>query len=337
MTSAPSASSSATASPAGTLFCTDTFWDMYGDRVGAVAPGVDAVLLTGDEPVAEADIARITMTFFSGDAWPERAAPFMRVALDAPGLRWLHSMSAGVDSPVFGMFLERGVRVTTSSGASAEPIAGTVMMYLLALSRNLPQLMRAQAAHEWQPNPYRELAGRSIAVIGYGPIGEHVVRFAGAFGMDPVIVRRAARGDEPAPVRTLAELDDVVASVDAVVVALPLADETRGLISRDVIARMRSDALFVNVGRGELVDQEALTDALRSGRLGGAGLDVFSPEPLPADDPLWDLPNVIITPHNSGTTDGHLERTAMIFLDNLARFGRGDDLRNEVRASEVRA
>ena len=127
----------------------------------------------------------------------------------------------------------------------------------------------------------------------------------------------------------------MVASVDVVVVALPLADETRGLISRDVIARMRPDALFVNVGRGELVDQEALTDALRSGRLGGAGLDVFSPEPLPADDPLWDLPNVIITPHNSGTTDGHLERTAMIFLDNLARFGRGDDLRNEVRASEV--
>ena len=195
------------------------------------------------------------MAFFSGDAWPDRAAPFMRVSLDATNLRWLHSMSAGVDNPVFGMFLQRGVRVTTSSGASAEPIAGTVMMYLLALSRDLPQLTRAQAAHEWQPNPYRELAGRSIAVIGYGPIGEHVVRMAKAFGMHPVIVRRAARGDEPAPVRTLAEVDDVVASVDVVVVALPLADETRGLISRDVIARMRPDALFVNVGRGELVDQ----------------------------------------------------------------------------------
>ena len=123
-----------------------------------------------------------------------------------------------------------------------------------------------------------------------------------------------------------------MASVDVVVVALPLADETRGLISRDVIARMRSDTLFVNVGRGELVDQDALTDALRSGRLAGAGLDVFSPEPLPADDPLWELPNVIITPHNSGTTDGHLERTAMIFLDNLARFGHGTRARNEVSA-----
>ena len=321
--------------PPGALFCTDTFWNQYGHRVRDVAPGVGAVVLTGDDPVADTDIERVTMAFFSSDAWPGRAAPFMRVSLDAPNLRWLHSMSAGVDNPVFGMFLQRGVRVTTSSGASAEPIAGTVMMYLLALSRDLPRLTRAQAAHEWKSNPYRELAGRSIAVIGYGPIGEHVVRLAGAFGMHPVIVRRAALGSEPAPVRNLAELDDVVASVDVVVVALPLADETRGLISRDVIARMRPDALFVNVGRGELVDQAALTDALRSGRLGGAGLDVFDTEPLPADDPLWDLPNVIITPHNSGTTDRHVERTAQIFLDNLARFVRGDDLRNEVHANEV--
>ena len=208
-------------------------------------------------------------------------------------------------------------------------------MYLLALSRNLPRLMRAQAAHEWQPNPYRELTGRSIAVIGYGPIGEHVVRLAMAFGMEPVIVRREARGGEPVPVRTLDELDEVVATVDVVVVALPLAEETRGLISRDIIGRMRADALFVNVGRGELVDQSALTDALRSGRLGGAGLDVFDPEPLPTDDPLWDLPNVIITPHNSGTTEGHLERTAQIFLDNLGRLVRDDVLRNEVHANEV--
>ena len=313
------------------LFCTDTFWDQYGQRVTDAVPGLDVVLLAGDAPVAADDIERITLAFFSGDAWPGRATPFMRVALDATNLRWLHTMSAGVDSPVFGMFLDRGVRVTTSSGASAEPIAGTVMLYLLALSRNLPDVLRAQAVREWRPGPYRELAGRSIAVIGYGPIGEHVVRLAAAFAMEPVIVRRAARGDEPAPVRPLAELADVVADVDVVVVALPLADETRGLISRDVIAGMRSDALFVNVGRGELVDQQALTEALQMGRLGGAGLDVFTPEPLPAEDPLWTLPNVIITPHNSGTTDRHLGRTAEIFIDNLGRLARGEELRNEVR------
>src|SRR6187549_3404042 len=117
-----------------TLFCTDTFIERYGSEVAAIAPELEIVALTGDEPVAATDIARITMAFFSSDAWPERAAPFMRVSLDAPNLRWLHSMSAGVDNPVFGMFTSRGVQVTTSSGASAEPIASTAMMYLLALS-----------------------------------------------------------------------------------------------------------------------------------------------------------------------------------------------------------
>jgi D-2-hydroxyacid dehydrogenase (NADP+) len=314
----------------GVLFCTDTFADRYGDDVRAAAPDLETVALTGDEPVAAADIERITLAFFSSDAWPERAANFLRVALDAPNLRWLHTMSAGVDSPVFGMFMDRGVTVTTSSGASAEPIAGTVIMYLLALSRGLPDLFRAQVDHEWRPRVFRELAGLSIAVVGYGPIGEHIARLAAAFGMNPVIVRRRALGDEPHPVRPLAELRDVVADVDVVAVALPLAPETAGLISEDIIARMRPGALFVNVGRGELVDQSALVAALREGRLGGAGLDVFTPEPLPPGDPLWDLPNVIITPHNSGTSDGTAHRAALIFLDNLARFAAGASLRNTV-------
>jgi phosphoglycerate dehydrogenase-like enzyme len=312
------------------LFCTDAFIDRYGDDVRAAAPDLDIVVLTGDEPISEADLERITLAFFSSDAWPERAPGFFRVALDAPNLRWLHTMSAGVDSPVFGMFTGRGVQVTTSSGASAEPIAATAMMYLLALSRGLPDLFRAQAAHEWRPQRFRELAGLPIAVVGYGPIGEHVARLAAALGMHPTIVRRRAVGDEAYPVRPLADIMSIVADVDAVVVALPLVEETHGLISADVIANMRRDALFVNVGRGELVDQSALTAALRDGHLGGAGLDVFTPEPLPAEDPLWDLPNVIVTPHNSGTSDGTAHRAALIFLDNLARTTAGETLRNLV-------
>ena len=113
-------------------------------------------------------------------------------------------------------------------------------------------------------------------------------------------------------------------------VALPLVDETHGLISADVIANMRESALFVNVGRGELVDQPALTAALRDGHLGGAGLDVFTPEPLPADDPLWDLPNVIVTPHSSGTSDGTEHRAALVFLDNLERLTSGRHMVNLV-------
>jgi phosphoglycerate dehydrogenase-like enzyme len=317
------------------LFCTDTFRVAHRDELATIAPGLEVIEL-GDAEVAPADIDRVTAAFFSDDAWPDRARAFFRIALDAPNLDWLHSMSAGVDSPVFSSLLERGVRVTTSSGASAPPIAGTVMMYLLALSRGLPAWYRAQLAHRWEPAPFRELDGRRLAVVGYGPIGEEVVRLATAFRMDPVIVRRAARGDEPCEVRPLAELVDVVREADAIVVALPLAAGTRGIISSEVIRAMRPDALFVNVGRGELVDQGALTEALASGRLGGAGLDVFDPEPLPADDRLWDLPNVIISPHNSGSSDGSKRRVAEIFLDNLGRFVRGEQLRNELVGEAIR-
>jgi D-2-hydroxyacid dehydrogenase (NADP+) len=312
------------------LFCTDTVLDAYGRRIRSIAPDLEVIALRPGEEIAPADIERITIAFFSNDAWPDRAGAFFTVALATTNLRWFHSMSAGVDSPVFSTFLERGARLTTSSGASAPPIAGTVMLYLLALSRDLPGWLRSQAAHEWAPAPFRELDGQRIVVVGYGPIGQEVVRLATALRMEPVVVRRAARGDEPCPVRPLSELADAVVDADAVVVALPLAPETRRIVSTEVIAAMAEHAVFVNVGRGELVDQAALTDALVSGRLGGAGLDVFDPEPLPADDPLWDLPNVIISPHNSGSSDGTDGRVAEIFLDNLARFVNGEPLRNEV-------
>ena len=312
------------------LFCTDTFHDRYRDRIAAVAPDLAVVTLRQTEEVSQAEIDRITVAFFSNDAWPDRAGSFFKVALQAGGLRWLHSMSAGVDSPVFSMLLERGARLTTSSGATAPPIAGTVMLYLLALSRDLPRWLRAQAAHEWAPSRIHELAGQRIVVVGYGPIGQEVVRLAMAFRMEPVVLRRSARGDEPCPVRPLHEIEDAVRDAGAVVVALPLAPETRGVIGAEVIAAMPSTAVFVNIGRGELVDQSALTDALASGRLAGAGLDVFDPEPLPPEDPLWDLPNVIISPHTSGSSDGSAARVAEIFLDNLGRFVRDEPLRNEV-------
>ncbi|MEQ8840214.1 MAG: NAD(P)-dependent oxidoreductase [Acidimicrobiales bacterium] len=319
--------------PAGSgdvLFCTDTCWQEHGDAIRAVAPDIETVLLSGDAPVSEADRERITVAFFSHDAWPERAADFMGVALRAPNLKWLHSMSAGVDSPVFAMFRDNGVRLTNSSGSSAAPIARTVMMYLLALARDLPRMMRAQTRGEWEWARWTELDGRRVAVLGYGPIGQEVVRLATEFGMEPVIVRRAAHGDEPCETRALSDLTDVVAGVDAVVVALPLTDDTRGLVSTDVIAAMAPHAFFVNVGRGELVDQTALTDALANGRLGGAGLDVTDPEPLPPDDPLWSLPNVIITPHNSGSTDGTSRRAAERFLVNLAAWTTDGTLVSEV-------
>jgi phosphoglycerate dehydrogenase-like enzyme len=312
------------------LFCTDTFWTAHQTQIEAIAPGIEALLLTGDADIGPSDLERITISYFSHDAWPERAASFFGVVTRAPNLSWFHTMSAGVDSPVFGSFLDRGVQLTTSSGTSAKPIARTVMMYLLALTRDLPRMMRAQAASEWAWDRWRELEGQRVAILGYGPIGQEVARLADAFGMEPVIVRRSAVGDEPYEVRPFADLTALAGEVDALVVALPLNDDTRGIVSADVMAAMGRHAFLVNVGRGELVDQPALVEALANGRLGGAGLDVTTPEPLPADNPLWSLPNVIITPHNSGSTDGAVRRADGAFLANLEHRVQGRPLANEV-------
>lgn len=312
------------------LFCSDVFAERHAARLRSIAPGLELVTLDGDEPVDGTDVERITLAFFSHDTWPERAVNFFGVAVRAPHLRWLHTMSAGVDSPVFTSFTDRGVRLSTSSGSSAAPIARTVMMYLLALSRDLPGMIRAQDRAEWSWHEWSEIGGRSIAIAGWGPIGREVARLGEAFGMHPTIVRRRAHGDEPFPVRPLADLVDIAADHDALVVALPLTPETAGIVNAAVLDAIGPDGWFVNVGRGELVDQAALTSALVEGRLGGAGIDVTSPEPLPADDPLWSAPNLIITPHNSGSTEQTGRRADEAFLANLERWVAGDTLINEV-------
>lgn len=312
------------------LFCTDRFQTEYGERLRVIAPHVDLVVLDGDAAVADADLDRITLAFFSDDAWPERAGNFFGAATRAPNLKWLHTMSAGVDSPVFGSFLDRGVTLSNSPGSGAGPIARTVMMYLLALTRDLPRMIRAQDRNEWAWAKWRELDGRSLAIVGWGPIGQEVARLATAFGMVPTIVRRSAHGDEPHPVRRLDDLVAVATDHDVMVVALPLTDDTAGVVSADVLDAIGGDGFFINVGRGELVDQPALVAALVEGRLGGAGLDVTTPEPLPSDDPLWGAPNLILTPHNSGSTDGTGRRSDEQFLANLERWVAGSDLLNVV-------
>lgn len=317
--------------PAGppALLCTDTIVARYGTRIAGAAPELDIISLDGDAHVANDDLGRIEVAFFSGDAWPDRAAHFMGVAVRAPALRWLHTFSAGTDHPVFAGLLERGVRVSSSSGAAAGPIARTVLMYLLALSRGLSRLLRAQAAHEWAPQPYTDLEGQTVGVVGMGAIGREVIRLTTAVGMRAIGMRRAVVGDEPCATWPLTRLHELAGAVDALVVALPLTDETRGLVSADVIARLRPDAVFINVGRGELVDEPALTEGLVAGRLGGAALDVFLTEPLPTDNPLWDLPNVIITPHSSGLTQRTNDAAVEIFLGNLAAYSQGAPLHSE--------
>lgn len=315
------------------LLCSAAFIERAGDRLEAAAPGLERVVLSVGGEIAPDDIERVTIAHFSSDLWPEHHIPFFVAALKAERLRWFHTMSAGVDSPPFQAMMERGVRLSNSSGTSAVPIAHTAMMYLLALSQGLPDALEGQAEKAWRWTRWRELPGRSIAVVGWGPIGQEVARLADALGMRVTIVRRAARGDEPYPVRPLDDLVDVAHDHDVMVLALPLTDDTAGVVDAAVLRALGPDGLFVNVGRGELVDQTALIAALHGGELGGAGLDVTTPEPPPVDDPVWDAPNLILTPHNSGATDGTVQRSDDAFFDNLAAWLDGERLLSEVTPS----
>lgn len=315
-----------------TILLSDHVWERRQDDIRAVAPDVTAVLYVGAEPVPAAQLEPVTIGLLSGDVWPDRVVGLSVSLLKSPTMRWLQSFSAGVDNPFFAQILERGVRLTTASGTSASPIAQTVVMYMLALSRNLRGWMHNQDRKEWTMHPIEELDGASLAVIGMGPIGEHVARLGVALGMRVEAVRRTPAGTEPCPTFPMAHLHAVLSRADWVVMALPHTPDTRGLFDANAFAAMRPGARFINVGRGELVDETALTSALQSGHLGGAGLDVFATEPLPTESPLWSMDNVIITPHNSGWSTRADERAEDLFIDNLGRYLRGEPLINEVAA-----
>ena len=315
----------------GAVLVSDFIEERYGPALGAAAPAMPRVVLRAGGR-ADGDVATVEVVFFSGDCYPARAAEFMGVALGASRLRWLHTFSAGVDHPVFGGLLARGVRLTTSSGASASAVAQMAILFLLALARGLPAYVAAQRERRWAPEQGEDLEGRVAAVVGLGPIGLEVVRLAQALGMRVIGMRRRPAGDEPCETWPMARLGELLARADYVVLALPLTPDTHHLIDAAALARMRPSARLVNVGRGELIDETALAAALREGRLAGAGLDVFEAEPLPETSPLWGLPGVVVTPHVAASTPTTHHHAAELFVDNLGRWTRGEPLRNEVSA-----
>ena len=253
--------------------------------------------------------------------------------LQAKPLQWVHIHSAGADRPVYVALRERGVSVATSSGANAPVVAQSALLGLLALARHWPRLLAAQRRHEWAPliasGLPRDLHGQTAVVVGWGPVGQEIGRLLRALGLSLVVVRRSAAAPTPG-MRTVADTDlhDVLPAADWLVLACPLTQRTRGLVGARELALLPAHCGLVNVARGEVVAQDALVDALRAQRIAGAYLDVFEHEPLPADSPLWDLPNVILTPHSAGFSDGNAERVARMFLDNLARWSRGEPLAN---------
>jgi phosphoglycerate dehydrogenase-like enzyme len=258
----------------------------------------------------------------------------------APRLRWLHSSAVAVETLALPELFARGVTVSNSRGVQATPIAEHVMAVVLALAKRLPFALEGQRDKRWTQNEFVDdrlpwlLSGRTLGLIGVGTIGSALARRAKAFGMRVIAVRRRASG-EPVPgvdeIRSLASLDALLAEADVLVIAAPLTPETHRLIGAPQMARMKRGAVLVNVGRAKIIDETALADALRTGHLGGASLDVYHREPLPPDDPLWSLPNVLLTPHTSGFRQGHWEEVIDLFSENLRRFQRGEPVAFQVR------
>lgn len=312
------------------LLVSDNVWEREGTNITSFAPGITPIIYKGDEPLADDILANVNVAFFSSDVWPERSRGMVLSIMKSTNVKWLHTFSAGVDSPFFIQLMENGVRLTNSSGATASPIAQTAILYMLSLSRNTRAWFRHQEKHEWERHSFDELDGSRLAVIGLGPIGLEIARLGVALNMEVEGIRRTPQGNEPCPTYGFDSINDVLSRADWVACALPLTPDTKDLFDEARFAAFKKGARFINVGRGELVSEPALIAALQSGHLSGAGLDVFATEPLPDDSPLWDFDNVIITPHSSGGSTTSGIRAEKIFVENLRRYINNESLRNEV-------
>lgn len=313
------------------MLVSDNVWARHADSIRAIAPGLTPIIYEGDDVLADDVLDSVNVAFFSSDVWPERSRGMVLSIIKAQNLKWLHTFSAGVDSPFFTQLMERGVQLTNSSGAAASPIAQTAILYMLALSRNVRAWFEHQNKREWERHPFVELDGSRLAVIGMGPIGEEIARLGVALNMTVEGIRRTPSGDEPCPTHPFSELRNVLGRADWVVLALPLTPDTAQMFNPELFGHMNPGSHFINIGRGELVDEDALIAALRSGHLAGAALDVFATEPLPEDSPLWGMDNVIITPHSSGASELSAHRSEDVFIENLPRFLAGAAMKNEIR------
>ncbi|MFB0545308.1 MAG: D-2-hydroxyacid dehydrogenase [Anaerolineae bacterium] len=314
------------------------------DKLRAVSPRlvVEQRTVHNDQELEEVldDEVEVLFTFFAS----------FDPAL-APRLRWIQLNSAGVDHILDAPIMESDVIITTASGIHAPPIAEYVLAFMLSHIRKFPQMLRYQMRREWPKKRWKvllggELRGKTVGIVGYGSIGREVGRLAKAFGMRVVATKRSAgeRGDTGYwiagagdPEASLLDrlyppegLQEMLAECDFVVIAVPSTSETMRAIGEEELRAMKPSSFLVNIARGEIIDEPILIRALKEGWISGAGLDVFAQEPLPKDSELWDMENVIISPHIAAATPCYDERATDLFAENLRRYLAGEELLNVV-------
>ncbi len=327
------------------------FITRFGDEFKAVAeragkaasfmtlPGAPGARLT------QADRERVNCIFLDRDIRFEKSlySAYQEMVLAAPKLKWVHFTSSGVGQQEFVFDLDaKGVIITSSTGSNAEPVAQTGLTGLLMLARGFGTYIRGQFKHEWTPlrgsTLPDDLRGQTLLLIGVGAVGTVFAGYARNFGLKVIGVRRSPlKSGEPVDeMHPPSKLPELLARADWIVIACPLTSETLNLLDASAFKRMKKGARLVNIGRGEIVDEAALIAAIRSGHLGGAALDAHRQEPLPADSPLWDLPNVIISPHNASASTGNEKRCAEMFIANFGHWMRGEPMFNVQDVSKLK-
>jgi len=317
-------------------------WDLYVSSEQRDGSG-DGVVRAGPEVLEAVSEAQIYL------GWGIPGS-----IIEAGGdLEWVHTAVAGVGGSLSSAMLESRVVFTNSAGIHAPPMAETVLGMILHFARGLDLAAEGQRRGEWWQDPFVsgdtplfELADSTVGIVGFGGIGREVARRVAALGARVVASKRTPAREGADDLEAVAGggrlgdhvdvghgregLDRVLRESDVVVLSAPETDETRGMIDADALVRMKDGVILVNVARGKLIDEKALERALRSGRVRGAGLDVFAREPLPEDHPFWSLPNVLVTPHVSAVTDGFWERETALIVENVGRYLAGEPLRNTV-------
>ncbi len=279
---------------------------------------------------AKADLDKILLLtdIVYGGWWP------LNLLQRAPRLKWLQVTSAGVDRYVSAELKNSHVILTNVSGIHATPIGEFVLTFMLMFAKKMPYANEIKQKKQWERYSASVLRGKTVGIVGLGHIGKEVARLSKAFGMQVIAIRRSAKTMTKARnvdmLLPSSWLPKLLSQSDFVIITLPLTDETSNMFSDSQFRLMKENVYIVNIGRGPIIDEPALIRALNGNQIAGAGLDVFSQEPLPATSPLWEMPNVIMTPHVSGGHEDYEKEANKIFCENLRRFLDGKRLMNVV-------